>query len=213
MSKKIIYPDTYPWNLLLAIKGRTTLSLPSPSCQYSSDGLTYVLSSLSETEQALIRLRYVHNQSQAQAAQTLSISENALREMERNIIRKLRGTARWGYIRWGIAGYMRKRIQEEYQRGYRLGYCTGYRKGLEEPPATPDADILDLPLETLGLSPRALNCLKVKGYQSIRDIVELKEPQIFCIRNLGKKCGQEIGEKLHVFGIYYTDWDLFMTPK
>lgn len=213
MPKKTIYPDTYPWNLLLAIKGHTSHSLPSPSSQYSTDGLAYVLSSLNETEQALIRLRYMQNQSCPQTAQALSIPEEKLRDMERNVIRKLRSTPRWGYIRWGIAGYMRKRIQEEYQKGYHIGYCTGYRKGLEESPETRSADLLDLPLETLGLSPRAYNCLHVRGYQRIRDITGLDETQIRYIRNLGKKSGQEIGEKLQSLGIHHTVWDLFLPFK
>lgn len=213
MSKIIFYPNEYPWNLLLAIRGRSCRSLPSPSAGYKADGLVYVLSLLKESDQELLRLRYQENKTQSETASYLGLSLKEIQTIEKSALEKLRSDTRWGYIRWGIAGYMRKRIQEEYQRGYHLGYCTGYRKGLEEVPDAPDTDILDLPLETLGLSPRALNCLKVKGYQSIRDIVELKEPQIFCIRNLGKKCGQEIGEKLHVFGIYYTDRDLFMTPK
>lgn len=213
MPKKPAYPNEYPWNLLLAIKGRTGLSLPVPSANYRPDGLDYVLSLLNETDRELLRLRYREGRSTSETASLLGLPPEEFHAIEKNALEKLRSDTRWGYIRWGISGYLRRRIAEEYQKGYHAGYCAGYQQGMAAPPSSVSDDVLDLPLEMLGLTRRTFHCLDRYGYQHIRDIVALKESKIRVIRNLGTVAAREIVDKLHEYGIFYTDWDIFLQKK
>lgn len=210
MPKKTVYPDEYPWNLLLAIKGRSRRSLPSPSSAYKSDGLSYVLSLLSESDQQLLRLLYQEGLTPSEAASALGIPPKEFPEMHKRVLEKLRSDFRWGLIRWGIAGYLRKRIADEYRSGYHAGFCTGYRQAMAEPPVPASDEILDLPLETLGLIRRSFNCLDRYGCRSIRDVAALEEKQIRLIRNLGTVSALEIAGKLHEHGIFHTAWDIFL---
>ena len=210
MPKKTVYPNEYPWNLLVAIKGRSNRSLPSPSSGYKSDGLSYVLSLLCESDQELLRLHYQLGRTPSETASLLGIAPEDFPEMHSSVLRKLRSDFRWGCIRWGIAGYLRKRIAEEYDRGYHTGFCDGYRQGMTGPPASVSDDVLDLPLETLGLTRRTFNCLDHYRCRSVRDAAVLEERKIRVIRNLGPIAAREIAEKFHEYGIIHTAWDVFL---
>ena len=94
-----------------------------------------------------------------------------------------------------------------YIKGYRVGYLDGYRdgSGKERP-----NDIPDLPLEYMGLSSRARNCLMRAGLERIRDVASIKHTKIRCMRQLGAKSADEVARSLQAMGIYGTDWDLFL---
>jgi len=57
-------------------------------------------------------------------------------------------------------------------------------------------ELLDQPIEILGLSSRPFNCLKGIQIMTLRDLVTKKEEEIINLRNLGKKSIDEIKEKL-----------------
>ena len=102
--------------------------------------------------------------------------------------------------------------QEAYHRGFLLGYQAGFADCLRNRPA-PDFEHLDaLPIEALGLSSRAYNCLYFSGCRTTADVVRLKETEIQQIRNLGKKTASEIAHMLVSLGILGTQWELFFIP-
>lgn len=57
-------------------------------------------------------------------------------------------------------------------------------------------DIMDTPLEEIGLSIRSYLCLKRAGMQTLGDICELTPEKLMKVRNLGKKSREEILSKV-----------------
>jgi DNA-directed RNA polymerase subunit alpha len=70
-----------------------------------------------------------------------------------------------------------------------------------EPSPTKKPSILDSPVETLGLSVRASNCLSAAGIHFIRDLVKFNEEQLLEIRSLGKTSLKEIEERLKIYNL------------
>lgn len=58
------------------------------------------------------------------------------------------------------------------------------------------AQVLDLPIEELGLSVRSLNCLKRAAVRKVGDLVNLSEEDVMKLKNFGQKSLVEIKEKL-----------------
>jgi DNA-directed RNA polymerase subunit alpha len=58
------------------------------------------------------------------------------------------------------------------------------------------AQILDMPIEELGLSVRSLNCLKRAAVRKVGDLVALSEEDVMKLKNFGQKSLVEIREKL-----------------
>ncbi len=65
-------------------------------------------------------------------------------------------------------------------------------------------DILDEPIDKLGISKRTLNCLNEAGIKTIGDLVSKTEGEILAVKNLGEKSLQEIKEKLEEFGLSFA---------
>ena len=57
-------------------------------------------------------------------------------------------------------------------------------------------ELLEQPIEILGLSSRPFNCLKSAQIKTLKDLVSKQEEEIISLRNLGKKSVDEIKEKL-----------------
>ncbi|MDQ7823207.1 MAG: DNA-directed RNA polymerase subunit alpha [Candidatus Eremiobacteraeota bacterium] len=67
------------------------------------------------------------------------------------------------------------------------------------------AQILDMPIEELGLSVRSLNCLKRAAVRKVGDLVALSEDDVMKLKNFGQKSLVEIKEKL-------TQYELSLAP-
>jgi DNA-directed RNA polymerase subunit alpha len=61
--------------------------------------------------------------------------------------------------------------------------------------------IIQKPIEDLGLSVRSLNCLRRAGVKTIRDLLTFSEEDILKLKNFGQKSFLEIKEKLGELGI------------
>ena len=60
---------------------------------------------------------------------------------------------------------------------------------------------LDMTIEELDLSVRSFNCLKRAGIDTVGDLVHLTEEDLLTIRNLGRKAGGEVKQKLWDMGL------------
>ncbi len=98
----------------------------------------------------------------------------------------------------------RQAFEDGYRKGYRDGLADG-KSGKKKP-----LELMQLPVEALGLSSRPLNCLRLCGCKRISDVVVLSEEDIRQIRSLGKIGADEIARSLHEHKIYPTDWDEFL---
>lgn len=98
---------------------------------------------------------------------------------------------------------------------YRQGYLAGYQKALMDYHILPKdshipVEIQTLPLDNLGLSARAVNCLRSAGCSCIGDVCGLDEFHIQRMRNLGPKTAAEIAGLIVGYGIYHTAWNQFI---
>ena len=99
---------------------------------------------------------------------------------------------------------------DQYREGYRQGFLMGYQKALADCRVA-QADLPENPalmssLEALGLSPRALHCLRQAGCASLEDICRLSDRQIDTMHNLGVKTAAEIAGILDDHGLRTTSW-------
>lgn len=63
--------------------------------------------------------------------------------------------------------------------------------------------ILDLPIEHLELSVRSYNCLKREKLLTVKDVIKLREDQLYAIQNLGEKSVKEIISKIEELGLEF----------
>lgn len=209
-----VYPD-YPYNLLTAIRGNTTLELPHSLTKDVLAGLHYALSTLEDRERTIILGRFQEALSLEDLAMELDISDERVRQLQVKALRKLREPCRWNYISLGIAGYCKSRATAEYNRGFSKGYAEGYRHGRIDQENNVDysygpEDLLAQPIEYLNLSTRAQQCLFYRHCETVGDAVRLSEETIRTTRNLGKKSADEIARKLRAAGAQGSDWDQFL---
>ncbi|MBM3940276.1 MAG: DNA-directed RNA polymerase subunit alpha [SAR202 cluster bacterium] len=63
----------------------------------------------------------------------------------------------------------------------------------------------NMPVESLGLSVRTLNCLKRASIHKVGEVLERSRPELLRIRNFGEKSLDELNEKLQAAGIKHPD--------
>ena len=100
--------------------------------------------------------------------------------------------------------------REAYHRGFLIGYQAGFRDGLRKQSSPDFGQLSTVPIEALGLSTRAYHCLYFSGCRIVADVIQLREPDIQQMRNLGKKTASEIAHTLSVLGLRGSQWDLFL---
>lgn len=217
MSDDPDFHNLYPYNLFWDVKGKSDIKFPDFLSSDTLSGLRYVLSELSEAEQLFVQLFYANGISADKISVQLGIPLDQLDNTKKLLLKKLRKPSRWKYIQYGIAGFLQKESNNQYQRGFLAGYAAGYQactndsiNGCYHPPF--DEDIMNLPLEALNLSSRAYNIFRSKEYPRIRDIVSLDADSIHAMRNLGVKTADEIARALQIAGvrIEHTAWHQYL---
>ena len=68
-----------------------------------------------------------------------------------------------------------------------------------------DRDPLDIGVEELEFSVRALNCFKNEGIRTVRDLVVLTEAELLRVPNFGRRTLREVKEILAVFDLKLRD--------
>ena len=94
---------------------------------------------------------------------------------------------------------------------YRKGYITGYRDGLRDAAAGKTLEVAvsnigNLPIQAMGLSTRARNCLSNAGCVYVADVAKLSNKVIAVMRNMGPKTASEIAHWLDKHGMCLTAW-------
>ena len=102
-----------------------------------------------------------------------------------------------------------------YHQGYSRGYQAGYQQALADYDLIPKdsqipVEIQTLPLDHLGLSKRAVNCLHAAGCHCMDDVCKLDAARILRMRNLGTKTAAEIAAVIIEYGIHHTAWSQFV---
>lgn len=210
-SQNITLPVNYPYNLLFAVKGQTDLNVPGILTYDIRYGIQYALSTLENVEQTLLHTRYYDGKSPSETAMILHETEEWVKYTEAKALRKLRLFSRWGYIQYGIAGFLKKETDTAYHKGYQTGYRDAIANTTEKAAQyTSSEDVFTLPIQYLNLSSRAFNCLYRHGYTRIGEIISLDADSIQKMRNLGKISANEIACALTKLGIRDSAWAQFL---
>lgn len=218
MTMEKLIPHTtqegYPKNLLAAV-AEDRLEPPASINEDIMAGIRYALSTLEDREQEILNQRFSQNATRPVIGEKLGISQERVRQIENRALRKLRVPSRWNYMKLGVCGYMEKRIRAEYAKGYNLGYKAGYKEGADDAAngrshSFGKEEELQLPVEVLGLSVRAYNCLIRIGCKTIGDVARISDGQIATARNMGKKSADEIANALKQRGVTHTEWEKYL---
>ena len=188
--------EPYPKNLILSIQVTAVHEIQLPFEDITDDikaGLDYALSTLSEREQEIVRLRYQERLPLREIGLAIGVTTERIRSLVDRILRKLREPRVLGYIKYGKYGYEALVAQRE-----------------EEKRKADVSNQLQMNLEELDLTIRSFNCLKKRGCNTVGDIVKLTEEEIIETKNLGRKSMIEIAEKLRSIGVHKTVWDDFI---
>lgn len=178
--------------------------------EVSSDilaGMIYAFSTLEIQEQQVLHSLYAENMTQKEIAKQMHLPEKEIGRLEKEAFRKLRLPGRWDYICHGVRGYLRMRLSQERAKAYHTGYLDGYQRGQKEKNTIPGS-LLDMPVELLGLSFHAKQCLLRKGMKSVREVASMEE-EILRMRGMGPKTAAEIARALQKHGVICTLWNKF----
>lgn len=160
--------------------------------------LEYLLMTKVKAEHRIeIILYYRDGKSLAEIGKERGYSSQAVALHIRRVIRTLCGIYNARILRLGLAGYYAEQVKKADDRGYARGLVDGRIKTLKESGAILSDDT---PIEDLGLSVRAFNCLKRAGYDTVGMVTSASRDDISKIRNLGNKCIHEIYDRLNGHG-------------
>ena len=214
-EKEITLHLDYPQNLILAVVQNSNLIPPEKYTDDISAGVRYVVSMLGYREQDIIRMRFEERKPRSEIGEFFGIGQERVRQIENKTLRSLRAPTRWNYIKLGVDGYMRLTKERARGEGYKTGYDQGYKdgyadgqNGFEQPSIS--EELLNHPIDSLGLSVRAYNCLLRADCKRVGDVVRLSKDQIQRIRNLGAKTANEIACVIRDLGIPNTSWSTYI---
>ncbi len=79
-------------------------------------------------------------------------------------------------------------------------------EGGDEPPRRPpphwsDPNVYNMPIEDLNLSMRGYNCLRRSGLLTVGQVVTKSARELLELRNFGRKCYDELRDRLDEYGI------------
>lgn len=106
---------------------------------------------------------------------------------------------------------MEKPQDSQYCKGYIAGYQAGVRDAVSGK-NTPihENDVASYPIQAMGLSTRAINCLSQTGCTYVSDVAALSDHTISTLRNMGVKTASEIAQWLYAQGILCGAWVKFL---
>lgn len=195
-NKRKLLPLPYPQNLILTLIDGLIESIEvTPDME---TGLEYALSTLTDIEREILKLRYEGRLTYDQIGEVRGRDGGGARQRESNAFRKLRRPPMIGYILYGKEGFAK------------MDYI--FHWPWKEPPPKkepPDEKTYAIPFEELDLTVRSFNNLRRAGYEVVGDIVNLSYEEILKIPYLPRKNCNEIAWKLWHLGFEDTCWKYF----
>lgn len=159
-----------------------------------------VTNTLTEREAEVVHLRYSDGYTCKQIGEAIGLSGSRAQQILAKIKRKLRNPIRsCKYI--AVSRFEYDSVKNELaSTKAQLLYVNDLlkKREYENLPITPENDIS---LEELDLSVRAYNCLHRHGFEKLSDFFGVTQAELAGVRNLGRKCLNEIVEKLKTYGI------------
>ena len=215
-------PQELPWpeNIITEMRVSDVLEKETyePLNDDQMEGLRFAISTLKDSEQKVIKLRYEEHRTLNYCGKEMGLSNSRIQQIAKKAIRKLHHPSRTVYIREGYQGYLKRKQAEK------LKMQNGVRN------MTDDERIeflAGIQTSDVGLSARSYNCLRRAGLDTMADVLRKAEEGnvkvnltawtvdvkgLLGIRNLGKKSTLEVLEKLEEYGVdiskYVTEYGL-----
>lgn len=196
--------DIYPFNLAFRI-----FDDEYKARDISVNGLFRTLASLGEREQEVLRMRFDERLTLEQCGKRLDITRERIRQVEAKAIRKLRHPSRvrefssvpMTALAEKQADYDRLAI--EYDRLAKAFELVAGKEASRDTVETmaKAVDAYNIPVDALGLSVRTYNALRRVGKDTLGDIAEMTESQLYKVRNLGAKSRKEVVDVLASYGL------------
>ena len=199
----------YPYNLIYVVfeEEAGVIIENADTITDFAGSVEYVLCTLSERERKVLKHRFIELKTYEEIGNIFGVTRERIRQVEAKAIRKLRHPNRAKYFKYGVSG-----ILENIKTGYYNQFVDLESKLIElcklnEVKANEvihdnelrkkyaPADIADM-----DLSVRSYNCLSRAGIKTVKQLAELSYYDLTNIRNLGKKCIEEIKERLKEYG-------------
>lgn len=196
-DKKDTYKAHYPFNLLFFLMGEYWLATDQELIDEVTFNLNWVIDNtgLSELERSCIRFIFADELTPSHVAMMVNKSEAQVRRIIQHALRKLRHPSRYKRIFGGVdLSDAVNRAKLEYETALAHYQIETHKMQLAEDYP------LDLKIIELDLSVRPYNCLKRAEIKTLGDICNMSVDELFAIRNLGRKSGQEILDKVHSLG-------------
>ena len=196
-DKKDTYKAHYPFNLLFFVTGDYLLSADQELIDEVLFNLNWVIDNtgLTELEKSCIRFIFADELTYSHTSMMVNKSEAQVRRIIQHALRKLRHMSRRKLIFGGadLADAV-NRAKLEYETALAHYQIETHKMQLAKDYP------LDLKIIELELSVRPYNCLKRAEIETLGDICNMDVDELFAIRNLGRKSGQEVLDKVHLLG-------------
>lgn len=162
--------------------------------------------------QKVVRYYYSDFLTVVQIGERMQITESRVRKIKDDAIRFLLHHSEWfNMLMMGFPAYFEERCRKSYKEGYEEGRKNGerdaYQRGYDDCQNNRDSqhprkaeELPNTPVEELGLSVRAHNCMKRSGINTLQEIAGLEPEELASIKNLGVKSYNEIVEMLKTYG-------------
>lgn len=175
-------------------------------------GLEKALSTLTEREQAVLRLRFEEARTLEEVGTIIGVHKERARQIEAKAIRRLRHPARRQFIEYGAEGKqmldnLKEREAEVTQRennvAVREQEVATALQAMNKPQAENDIP-KDVSIRTLDLSVRSFNCLIRADIVTVAKLAaKAEDGSLIHVRNFGIHCLQECLYKLYDLGLDY----------
>ena len=201
-ERKTFRPQELPWpeNVITEMGISDVLGTEEYSTLNDDqmEGLIFAISTLLNSEQKTIRLRYEEHRTFNYCGKEMGLSGSRIQQIAKKAIRKLHHPTRAVYIREGYQGYLERKQAEKLKMQNGVKNMTDDER-IEFLAGIQTSDV--------GLSARSYNCLRRAGLDTMADVLRKAEEGnvtvnltawtvdvkgLLGIRNLGKKSGKEI---------------------
>lgn len=191
--------EPYPRNLFLTLSEDKWYDIQIDTNNITSDmieGLEYAISTLPPRDQKIIRMRYAQNMTFTAIGKEFDVTGERIRTVEHRALIRLHRPPLLGYIKYGKVGYEERsaKVEEERKKRY-------------------DEEKYQIRIINMDMPVRAQNRLIAKGYNIVKDIVELTEEEIIGIQYLGRKGIIDVANALEAIGVNGTVWSEFIPKK
>lgn len=155
---------SYPYNLLECVFGEPNFTEAIQCPAELSVSLEYVLLTLTEREQYVLRKRFAEMWSQRAVGAKLGIGGERVRQIENKAIRTLRHPSRLRFLQNGITGEIKRREKALFEKGYSEG-SSNAKKDLWE-------HMKPKSVTALGIGSQAIDTLQKNSIDTIAKLAD-----------------------------------------